>query len=71
MARKKRDGVKPVKVKHLVNCLYQIEIWAAAVRKALEALDQAEVVELNTKTEVNNWAKGLPPKRTAGCPAPR
>lgn len=66
--RRKRKGVKPVRMKHIVNCLFQIEIWCKAIRHALATLDQDALVTLQTKEAIDDWANGIPPRRISPCP---
>lgn len=64
------DKTTAVTVRHLVNSLAQIELWAKAVRKALASLDPNTVLHL-TPDEEKQWEGAYAPlKTTRECPPP-
>ena len=56
-----------IRVKHIVNSLYQIEKWTRAVRSAVEQLDQEALVEADASAALFY----SPQLRMQSCPPPR
>lgn len=58
---------KEIRLKHLINCLYQVEIWTREVRFVLSGLDPEETVSDSADTYDKLLRK---PNRFIGCPPP-
>jgi len=63
----KRDEVT---VQHLVNSIYQIQLWCDAVREVLECLPPEMCIPLCEKRTEVVWNDGNTIRRVTGCPPP-
>ena len=60
-----------VTIRHIVNSIYQIELWCDAVRQLLECLPPEMCVPVCDIKTGKDWKLGQPIRKVSGCPPPQ